>query len=72
MPIHQLLTWTQVEGRLELRRKIPRGMTVDLVLDGGKGEWRLVRGSRPRDEVVRGVYSAQGAGQTPSSLSSNA
>ena len=72
MPIHQLLTWTQVEGRLELRRKIPRGMAVDLVLDGGKGEWRLVRGSRPRDEVVRGVYSAQGADQTLSSLSSNA
>ena len=55
MPIHQLLTWTQVEGHLELRREIPRGMTVDLVLDGVKSEWRLVRGSCPRDEVLRGV-----------------
>jgi len=55
MPIHQLLIWTQLGGRLELRREIPRGMAVDLILNGRKSEWRLVRGSCPRDEVLRGV-----------------
>lgn len=55
MPTHQLLTWTQVDGHLALRREIPRGMAVDLVLNGLKSEWRLVRGSCPRDEVLRGI-----------------
>ena len=55
MPIHQLLTWTQVDGRLALRRKIPMGTALDFVLNGYKSEWRLVRGSRPRDEVLRGI-----------------
>ena len=55
MPIHQLLTWTRVEGRLVLRREIPVGMAVNLMLNGFKSEWRLVRGSCPRDEVLRGI-----------------
>jgi hypothetical protein len=55
MPTHQLLTWTQVDGHLALRREIPRGMALDLVLNGLKSEWRLVRGSCPRDEVLRGI-----------------
>lgn len=55
MPIHQLLAWTRVDGYLAIHREIPRGMTVDLVLNGPKSNWRLVRGSRPRDEVLRGI-----------------
>jgi len=55
MPIHQLLAWTRVDGYLAIHREIPRGMTVDLVLNGQKSKWRLVRGSRPRDEVLRGI-----------------
>ncbi len=55
MPIHQLLTWTQVDGRLALRREIPTGMAVDLALNGSKSKWRLVRGSSPKDEVLHGV-----------------
>ena len=55
MPIHQLLAWTRVDGYLAIQREIPRGMTVDLVLNGPKSNWRLVRGSRPRDEVLRGI-----------------
>lgn len=55
MPTHQLLTWTQVDGHLALRREIPRGMALDLVLNGLKSDWRLVRGSCPRDEVLRGI-----------------
>ena len=55
MPIHQLLAWTRVDGYLAIHREIPRGMTVDLVLNGFKSEWRLVRGNSPRDEVLRGV-----------------
>ena len=55
MPIHQLLTWTQVEGRLALLSDIPDGMAVNLMLNGFKSEWQLVRGSCPRDEVLRGI-----------------
>jgi hypothetical protein len=55
MPTHQLLAWTLVDGHLELRREIPEGMAVDLVLNGLKSQWRLVRGCRPRDEVLRGI-----------------
>ena len=55
MPIHELLMWTLVDGRLALRREIPMGMAVDFVLNGYKSKWRLVRGSMPRDEVLRGV-----------------
>ena len=55
MPIHLLLAWTQVEGYLAVRREVPNGMTVDLLLNGLQSEWRLVRGSWPRDEVLRGV-----------------
>ena len=55
MPIHLLLAWTKVEGYLALGREVPIGMAVDLVLNGLQSEWRLVRGSWPRDEVLRGV-----------------
>lgn len=55
MSIRQLMTWTQLGGRLELRREIPRGMAVDLILKGRKSELRLARGSRPKDEVLRGI-----------------
>ena len=55
MPIHQLLSWTRLDGHLELHREIPRGMALDLMLKGRKSKWRLVRGSTPRDEVLRGV-----------------
>ena len=55
VPIHQLLSWTRLDGHLELHREIPRGMALDLLLKGRKSEWRLVRGSTPRDEVLRGV-----------------
>ncbi len=55
MPVHQLLTWTRVDGHLALLSEIPMGMAVDLVLNGFKSEWRLVRGSCPRDEVLRGI-----------------
>ena len=55
MPIHQLLSWTRLDGHLELNREIPRGMALDLMLKGRKSEWRMVRGSTPRDEVLRGV-----------------
>ena len=55
VPIHQLLSWTRLDGHLELHREIPRGMALDLMLKGRKSKWRLVRGSTPRDEVLRGV-----------------
>jgi hypothetical protein len=55
MSIRQLMTWTQLGGRLELRREIPRGMAIDLILKGRKSELRLARGSRPKDEVLRGI-----------------
>ena len=55
IPIHQLLFWTRLDGHLELHREIPRGMTIDLMLKGRKSEWRLVRGSTPKDEVLRGI-----------------
>jgi hypothetical protein len=55
MSIHEILIWTRLDGHMELRREIPRGMALDLVLKGRKSEWRLVRGSWPRDEVLRGV-----------------
>ncbi len=55
MPIHELLAWTLLDGHLALLSEIPTGMAVNLILKGFKSEWQLVRGSSPRDEVLRGV-----------------
>ena len=55
MPVHQLLMWTRVDGHLALLSEIPVGMTVNLMPNGFTSEWRLVRGSCPRDEVLRGI-----------------
>jgi len=55
MSIHELMTWTRLGGKLALRREIPRGMAIDLILNSRKSELRLARGSRPKDEVVRGI-----------------
>ena len=55
MSIHQLMTWTRLGGQLALLREIPRGMAVDLTLNGRKSNWRLVGGSRPKDAVLGGI-----------------
>lgn len=55
MSIHEILIWTRLDGHMELRREIPRGMAIDLILKGRKSECRLARGSWPRDEVLRGI-----------------
>ena len=55
MPIRDLLSWTRLDGHLAIDRVIPRGMTLNLLLEGRKSKWRLVRGNFPKDEVVRGV-----------------
>ena len=55
MSIHEILIWTRLDGHMELRREVPRGMAIDLILKGRKSECRLARGSWPRDEVLRGI-----------------
>lgn len=55
LSVHQLLRWIEVDGRLKLQRALSPGTAIDLVLKGTRSEFRVVRGSSPKDEVVRGV-----------------